>query len=150
MIRSESGSCAVLVQADEYLQVVAGLGATIPALETVGLLVREAAALPSDFLRRFVTQCIASCESNQVCYPQQTATLCSCCLRLSHSYPPGHNQGLYHLLSFIVVVQISGAATRQVRMVCAFVGMLLCEQLGEMVPLLPAIQAFCIQHSRNR
>ena len=46
--------------------------------------------------------------------------------------------------------QDAGAGLRRVRLVCAFLGALLRNRLPEMAPLLPELQTFCIQHSRNR
>lgn len=46
--------------------------------------------------------------------------------------------------------QDAGAGARRVRLVCAFLGALLRNRLPEMAPLLPELQTFCIQHSRNR
>jgi hypothetical protein len=48
------------------------------------------------------------------------------------------------------MAQEVGTAARQVRMVCAFLGVLLREKLAELAPLLPALQAFSIEQSRYR
>lgn len=56
----------VVPQAAEYLHAVASMGASIQAMETVGMLAREDGILPPDFLSTFVPRCIASCDPAQV------------------------------------------------------------------------------------